>query len=243
MGGFVVDIIEILYALIGLMMMLVIGTSLWEVFKVLEDRKFEEHLDPLKSHAVLGVVGSAVACLIIYIFIVGQEGNIFQLYLLVLGYVGGLFIALYEGAKAVQRKAETSPSTPKPKRSQLQIGVPIKEKSVKTASKKMKKSKIDDVLIKLYRLYATNAQGNASTALNRLKSGISALQAQGKSKERAVLELALLAGMEEYEIQYLMKRGKSRHDAFSEFLKGETLTITYGSLETEKTTQEEKRGF
>lgn len=58
-----------------------------------------------------------------------------------------------------------------------------------------------------------------------------------------MLELTLLAGVEEPEVQNLMRRGISRSEAISEFLKGEKLTVTDESLKTEQTPLKEKGEF
>ncbi len=58
-----------------------------------------------------------------------------------------------------------------------------------------------------------------------------------------MLELALLAGVEEPEVQDFMRRGISRSEAISEFLKREKLTVTDESLKTEQTPLKEKGEF
>jgi len=52
------------------------------------------------------------------------------------------------------------------------------------------------------------------------------LQARGITKERAIVELALLHGFKPVEIIKMMKEGKSEEEAITNFLKGQKLNLT-----------------
>jgi len=62
--------------------------------------------------------------------------------------------------------------------------------------------------------------------LFRLGLDIKALQTDGKSRERAVVELALKRGLKIVEINKMMNEGKSEEEAIKEFLKGMKLHLT-----------------
>jgi hypothetical protein len=97
---------------------------------------------------------------------------------------------------------------------------------------KEKTSRIDNIYRNLHRTYSSDRSRNPVTSLERIKSGISAMQKQGKSKERAVVELSLLAGVKIPELQDLISKGFAKDKAISEFLKDEKLTISDESLST-----------
>lgn len=86
---------------------------------------------------------------------------------------------------------------------------------------------IDQVYIKLARVYSYDYQN----PLHRLKMDIATLENQGKSKEQALLELAMSLKLKPYEILRLERDGKSTEDAVSEFLKGAKLSLNEDSPE------------
>lgn len=95
-----------------------------------------------------------------------------------------------------------------------------------------KTSRIDEIYRNLHRTYSNDRSRDPATSLERIKSGISAKQKQGKSKERAIIELSLLAGVRIPEIEKLVREGRSESAAIEEFLKGEQLTISDENLLT-----------
>lgn len=79
--------------------------------------------------------------------------------------------------------------------------------------------------------------------LNRLNVDIVKLQNEGKSRERAVLQLALEFGMRLSEIEKLKEEDRTEEEAILEFLKGKKLQLTEDDQEMQevvKEVQEEK---
>jgi len=84
-------------------------------------------------------------------------------------------------------------------------------------------SRIDEIYKQLVRIYAYDY---LDKPLFRLGLDIKALQTDGKSRERAVVELALKRGLKIVEINKMMNEGKSEEEAIKEFLKGMKLHLT-----------------
>lgn len=83
-------------------------------------------------------------------------------------------------------------------------------------------SKIDEVYKTLVRTYAYKS----SEPLQKLNADIMAMQSQGRSRERAVLELALQIGFRPPEYLFLLREeGKTEEQAISEFLKDEIISV------------------
>ena len=81
-------------------------------------------------------------------------------------------------------------------------------------------------------LVKTYAYKYPSEPLNQLKADITKLQQQGKSRERAVLELSLQSGLRLLELDKLKKEAGSEEEAITEYLKNETLEFDEDSPET-----------
>ncbi len=81
--------------------------------------------------------------------------------------------------------------------------------------------------------------------LNQLKADIASLQQQGKSRERAVLELSLQSGLRLLELDKLKKEASSEEEAITEYLKNETLGFDEDSSETKDLVRKilEDQGF
>jgi len=80
-------------------------------------------------------------------------------------------------------------------------------------------------------LVKTYAYKYPSEPLNQLKADITKLQQQGKSRERAVLELSLQSGLRLLELDKLKKEAGSEEEAITEYLKNETLEFDEDSSE------------
>lgn len=90
---------------------------------------------------------------------------------------------------------------------------------------------MDKVYRWLVKIYAYKHSGNP---LRQLNLDIAKLQHGEKSRERAVLELALHLGLRILELQQLKKEGKTEEEAISEFLKGEKIQLTEDDLEIQE---------
>lgn len=90
---------------------------------------------------------------------------------------------------------------------------------------------IEDVYKWLVRMYAYKYRDNP---LNRLNLDLVKLQNEGKSRERAVLELALQFGMRLSEIEKLTEEGRTREEAIIDFLKGKKLQLTEDDQEIQE---------
>ncbi len=94
---------------------------------------------------------------------------------------------------------------------------------------------IDDVYKRLVRIYAYKYADNP---LNQLNLDIVKIQNEGKSRERAVLELASRSGLRLLEIEKLEDEGRTREEAILEFLKRKKLQLTEDDQEIQEIVKE-----
>jgi hypothetical protein len=83
--------------------------------------------------------------------------------------------------------------------------------------------RIDDIYKWLVKIYVYKYTYGS---VQQLDLDIEKLQHGEKSRERAVLELALHLGLEIFELRELKKKGLSEKEAISEFLKGQRIHLT-----------------
>lgn len=89
-------------------------------------------------------------------------------------------------------------------------------------------SEIDSVYKWLVKTYSYKYPNEP---LNQLKAEITKFQQQGKTRERAVLELSLQSGLRLLELDKLEKAAGSEEEAITEYLKNETLEFDEDSSE------------
>lgn len=85
----------------------------------------------------------------------------------------------------------------------------------------MSLSRLDNLFLQLTRIYAYEYPH----PLYRLNLDLETLQNKHKSRERALLALAEKFNIKPFEIVRLERKGKSKEDAISEFLKDKQLTL------------------
>ena len=101
-----------------------------------------------------------------------------------------------------------------------------------------KSIKIDKVYKWLVEVYAYRDSGNT---VRQLDLDIAMLQHGEKSRERAVLEMALRLGLRISELRELREQGLSEEEAISEFLKGEKIHVAEGDPEIRKISEKAYR--
>lgn len=98
----------------------------------------------------------------------------------------------------------------------------------------MTDSEIDSVYKWLVRKYVYDSPQNP---LQKLSIDLLFLQRKGKSRERAVLELALASGFWHRGIEAMIREGKSKDDAIAAFLETQKLNLTEDHEETKRFVQ------
>jgi hypothetical protein len=96
----------------------------------------------------------------------------------------------------------------------------------------LRNTEIDSVYKLLVRKYAYNFPKDP---LEKLNGDILLLMNKGKSRERAVLELALNCGLVyRFELEAMVKNGKPKEEAITTLLKGQKLHLTEDDEEVKK---------